>query len=328
MYTKKSMENFDLFRLDGHTLRVFAKVCETGSVSRTAELFDLNQSTISHTLDKMRGAVGDVLFVKTGRSIAPTEKALSILPRVEEVLAGIEGLVATEDYDVSRDTKPMVIGIPTPALLDEMRVLYRELARVAPNAALHLRRLAPREQVIPMLEEGEADVVIAVGGLRYPTTLNHRHYGSDRLLVFYDPACRGPLETVQDYADARHGVAGFGGNTKSVVATALKELGLQRQIALAAPTASMLGDLILGTDIIATMPERLARSAYAGLASCVPPVDLPEIVYELVWHRRFDHSGRNSWLRDLIMSTASECSAPDTQAPMEAGYLAEAKHPD
>ena len=45
------MQNFDLFRLDGHTLRVFVSVCETGSVSRTAELFELNQSTISHTLD-------------------------------------------------------------------------------------------------------------------------------------------------------------------------------------------------------------------------------------------------------------------------------------
>lgn len=299
------MEKFDPFRLDGHTLRVFAKVCETGSVSRTAELFDLNQSTISHTLDKMRGAVGDALFVKTGRGISPTERALSILPRVEELLAGIEGLVATEDYDASRETKPLVIGIPTPALLDEMRALYHAVATVAPKAALHLRRLAPREYVVPMLEHGEADVVIAVKGLRYPSTLNHCHYGSDRLMVFYDPTRRGPVLTLQDYAEARHGVAGFGGNTKSVVSSALKDLGLQRQIALAAPTASMLGELILGTDIIATMPQRLAGSAYAGLATCPPPVPLPDVVYELVWHRRYDHSGRNSWLRELIMSTAS-----------------------
>ena len=78
------MQNIDLFRLDGHSLRVFASVCETGSVSRTAELFSLNQSTISHTIDKMRAALGDPLFVKSGRGITPTEKALAVLPRVQK----------------------------------------------------------------------------------------------------------------------------------------------------------------------------------------------------------------------------------------------------
>ena len=166
------MEKFDLYRLDGHALRVFVSICETGSVSRTAELYDLNQSTISHTLDKVRAAVGDPLFVKSGRGITPTEKCLLILPRVQELLAGIEGLVATEDYDASRDTKTMVVGIPTPALLHEMRIVYHELTKKAPNVEFELKRLAPRERLTTMLTEGEADVAIAVTGLLYPPTLN------------------------------------------------------------------------------------------------------------------------------------------------------------
>ena len=63
------MKNFDTLRLDGHALRVFVAVCETGSVSKTADLFNLNQSTISHTLEKLRSAIGDPLFVKAGRGI-------------------------------------------------------------------------------------------------------------------------------------------------------------------------------------------------------------------------------------------------------------------
>ncbi|NRB04560.1 MAG: LysR family transcriptional regulator [Rhodobacteraceae bacterium] len=55
-------------RVDRHILRVFLAVFEKGSVTRTAELFGVKQSTISHSLEKMRAAVADLLFVKVGPS--------------------------------------------------------------------------------------------------------------------------------------------------------------------------------------------------------------------------------------------------------------------
>lgn len=299
------MENFDLFRLDGHALRVFVSVCETGSVSRTASLFDLNQSTISHTLDKMRTAVGDPLFVKSGRGITPSEKALAMLPRVQKILADIEGLVAPEQYDVSREVRPFVLAIPTPALLHDMKTLHANLLAAEPKVEFELRRLAPREMVTQTLSEDEADLAITVAGFRYPAVLNHCHYGTDRLVVFYDPNFRGPIETAKAYSEARHGTVNFGGDTKSVVARALNELGLKRRVSLVAPTASMLGDLVKGTDIVATMPQRLAVAAYQGLAFCAPPFALPDIEYDLVWHRRYEESGRNAWLRKQVLAARS-----------------------
>ena len=296
------MEKFDLLRLDGHALRIFASVCETGSVSRTAELFELNQSTISHTLDKMRSAVGDQLFVKSGRGITPSEKALAILPRVQKILADIEGLVAPEQYDVSKDPKPVVLAIPTPALLHDMKTLHANLLAAEPSIEFEIRRLAPREHVTNMLSQDEADLAITVAGFRYPAVLNHCHYGEDSLVVFYDSDVRGPIRTAKEYAEARHGAVNFGGTTKSVVARALNELGLKRKISLVAPTASMLGDLIKGTDTIATMPRRLANAAYSGLAYAPPPFVLPAIEYHLVWHRRYEQSGRNTWLRSQVLA--------------------------
>ncbi len=299
------MEDFDLFRLDGHSLRVFVSVCETGSVSRTAEAFDLNQSTISHTVDKLRAAVGDPLFVKSGRGITPTEKALLILPRVQRILADIEGLVAPESYDAGSETKPFVIAIPTPAILEDMKALQARIAVAAPKAGFVLKRLAPRERVTEILSLDEADAVIAVSGFRYPPTLKAQTYGSDQLAVFFDPTRRGPVRTIEDYASARHGTVNFGGGVKSEVEKTLREMGLKRHIALVAPTASMLGGLIRGTDIIATMPSRLAEYTYHGLAQTAPPIALPPIEYELVWHRRYDHSGRNAWFRNQIQETGS-----------------------
>lgn len=295
------MENFDLFRIDGHTLRVFLSVCETGSVTRTAEIFGLNQSTISHTIDKMRAAVGDVLFVKTGRNIMPSEKSLAILPRVQKILADIEGLVAPEDYDVSVDTRPVRIAIPTPALLSQMKTLHARLSRLGPGVLLDLRRLAPRNRVVDILTQNDVELAIAVSGFKYPTTLNHCFYGSDDLVVFYDPACRGPVRSIEEYCNARHGMVSFGGDERSEIEKVLERRGLKREISLCAPTTSMLGDLIHGTDVIATMPRRLGDFTYRGLSHVVPPFPIPPIVYDLVWHRRFEHSGRNKWLRHLVL---------------------------
>ncbi|WP_262386508.1 LysR family transcriptional regulator [Roseobacter fucihabitans] len=282
-------------------MRVFVSVCETGSVSRTAELFELNQSTVSHTLDKMRGALRDPLFIKSGRNIIPNEKSLALIPRIHNLLADIEGLVATENYDVTLDARPVVLAIATPALLIEMKNLHRLLTQLQPRLLLDIRRVSPRNRIADMLTQNDVDLAITVAGHRYPSIINHCSYGSEELVVFYDPACRGPVRTVTQYTDARHAVVGFGGNVKSEIEKVLAAQGLRRHITLSAPTASMLGNLIQGTDIIATMPRRLGDFTYKGLSSTPLPMPVPRIMYDLVWHRRNDQSGRNKWLRQCIL---------------------------
>lgn len=299
------MHNIDLLRIDGHALRVFVSVCETSSVSRTAELFELNQSTISHTLEKMRSALRDPLFIKAGRSITPSEKALAILPRVQQILADIEGLVTPECYDISSDSRPVVIAIPTPALLEEMKMLKSSLSKKAPDIRLEIRRLAPRNRIVEMLSQDECELAIAVSGYRYPSILNHCAFGQEELVVFFDPSYRAPIRTIEEYADARHGVVNFGGGVKSEIEKALTLAGVTREVSLVAPTASMLGDLIKGTDMVATMPRRLGDHSYQGLSFVAPPISLPNIVYDLVWHRRYENSGRNMWLRELTLDARS-----------------------
>lgn len=300
------MEKFDALRIDGHTLRVFLTVCETRSVSRTADAFDLNQSTISHTIDKMRLAVGDPLFVKSGRGITPTEKAITIIPRVQEILAGIEGLFEETEYDPAQDVRPIVVAVPTPALMPEMKAAHAIIREAAPRMLFQVTRLAPRERLAEILTLGEADVAVAINATKIPATLNSVRYGEDRLVVYYDPARRGPVESIEDYAKATHAVADFGGKTKSVVEEALEKRRMHRTIGFAAPTASSLGETLIGTDMLATMPKGLARGAYSGLAYCDPPVKLPPLAYDLVWHRRFEHSGRNIWIRRILLENAPQ----------------------
>jgi DNA-binding transcriptional LysR family regulator len=59
-------------------LIILRTLLETNNVSKTAKKLNTTQSTISHTLGKLRVELGDELFVMEGRNIKPTVKALNM----------------------------------------------------------------------------------------------------------------------------------------------------------------------------------------------------------------------------------------------------------
>ena len=73
------MSDFDHFDLDGHSLRLLVAVVEEGAVTRAAWRLGVTQSAVSHGLDKLRAIVGDPLFVRSGRGIVPTARALALV---------------------------------------------------------------------------------------------------------------------------------------------------------------------------------------------------------------------------------------------------------
>ena len=300
------MQDFDIFRLDGHTLRVFVAVCETGSISETAALFDLTQPTISHTIDKLRSAFNDPLFVKSGRGITPTEKSLLLLPRIQTILAEVEGLVASDDYDPKKDVNPFRIAAPTEPIISHIKNLHTTFRKQAPNAQFVLLPQISRIQIAEALSDYGIDLAITVSGEKYPPSLNFQPYWQDEMVICYDPDQRGPIADIDEYINAKHAMVSFGGNSKSEVEKDLSARKIGRKIVLTASSISNLASLLKGTDIITTMPESLARTHFFELANAPPPFPLNSIKFDLVWHRRYDASARNAWLRSLILETRQD----------------------
>ena len=72
----------------GH-LRVLDVLLRTGSTVRAARELGLTQSAISHALRRLRDVLGDPLFVRVGRKLAPTERALALRAPLAEALAAV-----------------------------------------------------------------------------------------------------------------------------------------------------------------------------------------------------------------------------------------------
>src|SRR6201995_2877539 len=79
--------------LDLNLLRVFATVERERSVSRAASTLAVSQSAVSHALARLRDHLGDPLFVRQGKRIAPTPFATTIAPLVRDALGDLERAV-------------------------------------------------------------------------------------------------------------------------------------------------------------------------------------------------------------------------------------------
>lgn len=69
------------------------------SISNAAVRLGVTQSAVSHLLDKLRLTLGDPLFVRAGRGIAPTDRAIALREPVQTVLDGLKALTDERLFD-------------------------------------------------------------------------------------------------------------------------------------------------------------------------------------------------------------------------------------
>ena len=153
------MKSIDILNLDLRSLVTFLAVLDEGSVSRAAVRLGVSQSAVSHTLDRLRQAFGDPLFVKSGRGIVPTDYALRTGPHIRQLLDDVRTLPSGPPFDPATAEFTFTI-----AANDYQRDL------LLPGLAAILREQAPgiHLQVIPsgipnadLLRKEACDLVIS-----------------------------------------------------------------------------------------------------------------------------------------------------------------------
>lgn len=294
------MDNFDWLKIDGHGLVVLHAVLRHGSMTAAAAQLDLNQSTVSHTIEKLRTALNDPLFVRAGRNVVPTDYLLTLSPRIEKLVADLQGLPKPEAFDPHAfDGRFTIVGNVT-ELLPELLVLRDQIGSAAPASRLRLLELGSRARISEVLSAPEVELLIAVKPTGYDPTIATEPLFTDTFSVFYDATRRDAPATVEEFCAARHAALDFGGNAPSVIDQLLQQKAMRRTKSFYAPNAYALGAFMKGTDLICTMQTRLKTSALAGLATAPVPFHLDGVRFDLVWHRRNEGNPRNIWLREQV----------------------------
>jgi DNA-binding transcriptional LysR family regulator len=82
----------------------------------------------------------------------------------------------------------------------------------------------------------------------------------------------------------------------------LERSGVARNVLLTVPHFVAVGHILQHSDLVATVPERLAEALAGpfGLAYVKHPATLPEIAINMFWHAKFHKDPANEWLRSLV----------------------------
>ena len=94
------MVNVLSFRaLDLNLLKVFEALMTEGSVTRAASALTMTQPAVSNALARLRDALGDPLFVRSGTGIRPTQRAVVLWEPIGEALESVRGALDEQVFD-------------------------------------------------------------------------------------------------------------------------------------------------------------------------------------------------------------------------------------
>ena len=140
-------------------LRAFTAVYEAASFTAASKRLALTTNAVSLRVQKLEAGLGARLFVRTTRSVAPTEEGRAFYARVVRVLAELEG--AEEDLRPRSDGLRGSVRIAVPGALATGPLLERLRALLAEHPALVVQ-MRVSSTPVNIVSEG-LDLAVVVG---------------------------------------------------------------------------------------------------------------------------------------------------------------------
>lgn len=294
--------------MDLNLLVVFHQLMVERRVSAVADTLGLSQPAVSNALARLRRSFGDELFLRTPRGMEPTPLAEQLAEPVAAALALLQGAVTQRsEFGPSSSTRAFSLGMSDIGEIYFLPTLMDALAHRAPGVTLTTARGAAQ----PLKAEMEAGAVdLALGLLpQLQAGFFQRRLFTQRYVCLMregHPLARGRFG-LREFRAAQHLAVVSPGTGHGIVEEVLARSGIERQVRLTVPHFVAVGHILHGTDLIATVPHRLAQRVTGpfGLVALPHPANLPEIAIHMIWHARVHRDPANQWLRGLV----AECFA-------------------
>jgi DNA-binding transcriptional LysR family regulator len=296
----------ELQDLDLNLLVVFNQLLVERRVSKVAHNLGLTQPAVSNSLARMRKLLGDELFLRTPAGMEPTPFAEELAESVTCALGMIHSaLNQRSSFDPSTSTRSFTVGMTDIGEVFFLPTLLGELHRHAPGVAFS----TVRNTAVNLKDEMEAGKVdLAIGLLpQLKGGFFQRLLFRQRYVCLFRQGHRLDKKRVslEEFMSAQHLVVISAGTGHGKVDEVLKRAGIERDVRLTVPHFVSVGQILSATDLVATVPERLAMRLVEPfkLAYVSHPAKLPEMAINVFWHAKFHKSPANQWLRTLVFDT-------------------------
>lgn len=290
-------------------LMCFDALMAERSVSRAAERLNLSQPAMSHALARLRRLFDDPLLLKGHGLMTPTSRALQLETQVQDLLAALRRL-AEQPAAFEPATARLRFSVMAPEYAEYLLAapVTLQLQREAPNVALYFRASDP-ERALDGLARGDLDFRLGWWP-EPPAALRYKLLFRDRLVCAVrrsHPRFRASIST-EDYLAAPHVRVQTPRTVVSSGAVDEAATALQRtlNVALKVQNLSVMSEVVATSNLVATLPERLAARLQEKYPLQVLPLPLgvPDIRMALYWHERTHKHAAHRWFRQAVSDAA------------------------
>lgn len=270
------------------------------NITKAAREMFLSQPAMSRLFGRLREMFGDELLVRTGREYQPTRRALQLYAQLQELLPRLEELLRVTEFRPAEATDLFRITMTDNVMGFLSSKLVEISSRIAPGVQFQIS--AWDEEAFRCIEINQLDLALGIADA--PRSLRREPLFREQFVCLLrkgHPFGKARL-TLQHYLDLQHVVISLAGGRQGLVDQALRPLRRQRNVRVTVPYFGLVAAIIECTDMIATVPRRVAeRLVKISRTQIVPaPIALGEFTCIQVWHPRYDSDPAHRWLRELI----------------------------
>lgn len=295
--------------IDLNLLRVFDAVLRERGVTPAAARLGLTQPAVSNALARLRALLGDSLFVRSPGGMEATPFARGVAEPVRQALALLESALAHgPGFDPASATRAFRFYMSDLGQVEFLPPLVERVQRRAPGVRLEAVA-ADLEHIADALGTGALDLAVGfLTGLGPPVQRHALFRDPYVCLVRAGHPALATKFTRKKFLEASHVLVTYRGGGHRVIEEALERAGVARRIALRVPHFTVVPMVLARTDLILTLPARVAAVyvRQGGFRSLPPPVPMPPAQVAVHWHERFSADPGNRWLRDQIVELFSE----------------------
>jgi len=281
---------------DANLLLALDALLQTGSVTGAARRMNVSPPAMSHTLSRLRLAVGDPLFVRAGNRLVPTPRALAMRDRVSRAATEIGALLRPDlPLDIATLERTFIIRASDAMIVTVGQALDALVRKEAPGVALHLvgvllaearevdldigvqYGIAPDQRIQTLDHEEMVPVV------RKAHPLAKRRVASARLSAMEHIAVASQRAKLEELTKPRRGRS-------------------WRPPSRIVPSFLAAAALVRASDAYTVIPSRLAATILDAFGLCRLSVTGPatRVAIAQAWSPRFDNDPGHIWLRGCV----------------------------
>jgi DNA-binding transcriptional LysR family regulator len=300
----------NLRRIDLNLLLSLEALISLESVTAAARKMHVSQPSMSGSLSRLRAHFSDPLLNKTGRRMTLTplgemlrEPVREALEKIDETISlrpNFNPLTAKRHFSICASESTVLT-----LLIDVLKIVETE----APGVTVELLPADPGKMVEKLIQR-ELDFNFSVESFCIPdhpraTVIND----SFHCVVWKENRKVKNKLMLKEYLQLGHAVTQYGFDKRpGFEHFSLEKLGIRRKVEVTCTTPALLGQLVVGTQRVATLPTRLALqlSAYLPLKLFTPPVQIPPLQIAMQWHRAREHDSASLWFREKVLQVSKD----------------------